>query len=75
MNVKEILHKYLVDNGHQGLCTDGCGCGVKDLIPCESCFDNCVPAKLAIATEDDHDYDVGDEIFVPSENVSQNGGE
>ncbi len=34
MTVKEILKKYLKDNGYDGLFTDSCGCRVGDLMPC-----------------------------------------
>lgn len=45
MTVKEIIKKYLEDNGFDGLCTDDCGCGIDDLFPCceDMCAD-CVPA-------------------------------
>lgn len=43
MNVKEIVIKYLKDNGYEGLCTTDCGCEIEDLIPCNECFNGCCP--------------------------------
>lgn len=43
MNVKEIVTKYLQDNGFDGLRTDGCGCQIADLMPCEDCNSMCEP--------------------------------
>ena len=33
-NVYEIVKEYLVENGYDGLVTDGCGCSLDDLAPC-----------------------------------------
>ena len=70
MEVREIVKQWLTTNGHDGLCTDDCGCGVEDLMPCCTGCHNCVPAKKAIATEEDlsewSSYEPGDDIFVPS---------
>jgi hypothetical protein len=44
MTAKEIIIKYLQDNGYDGLCNDDCGCGINDLFPCGGSPDNCVPA-------------------------------
>ena len=43
MNVYDIVKKYLIDNGYDGLYTDDCGCLVDDLMPCSGCGDiiNC----------------------------------
>lgn len=43
MNVKEIITHYLLDRGYDGLCTDECGCGIDDLMPCDD-SSKCVPA-------------------------------
>lgn len=45
MNVRTIITKYLEDNGFDGLCCDGCGCGLDDLIPCSGDALECKPAK------------------------------
>lgn len=36
MDIKEIIHKYLVDNKYDGLANlnIGCGCETDDLFPC-----------------------------------------
>jgi len=44
MNVKEIIEKYLKDNKYEGLCCDGCGCGIDDIAPCCSSITECIPA-------------------------------
>ncbi len=36
MTVKDIVKKYLLDNGFDGLAGDECGCEVDDLFPCDS---------------------------------------
>jgi hypothetical protein len=53
MNVREIVIAHLNAGGFDGLCCDGCGCGLDDLMPCEQ-FDivDCKPAKR-IACKDD----------------------
>ena len=48
MTVKEIVKKYLEDNGYDGLCTFDCGCPIDDLIPCGDCFESCVPGHKKI---------------------------
>jgi len=35
MILREIVKKWLIDNGYDGLCGDGCGCENEDLMPCE----------------------------------------
>jgi hypothetical protein len=43
--VKEIVADYLKANGYDGLCCDGCGCGLGDhFMPCEERFVGCKPA-------------------------------
>lgn len=34
MRIQDIVKKWLIDNGFDGLCTDDCGCEVADLMPC-----------------------------------------
>jgi len=46
VNVKEIVHQYLENNGYDGLCGDDCGCPKDDLCPCDSCMDECRPAHV-----------------------------
>ncbi|MDR1911664.1 MAG: hypothetical protein LBQ52_04880 [Helicobacteraceae bacterium] len=51
MNVKEMVEKWLTDNGYDGLynndfdADDPCGCGLDDLICCDfPSVECCVPA-------------------------------
>ena len=48
MTVKDIVEKYLRENGFDGLCGDDCGCGLEDgLAPCDFCnIFECGPAYL-----------------------------
>jgi hypothetical protein len=43
MTCKEIIEKYLTDNGFDGLAGDECGCPIGDLTPCEIPCGDCVP--------------------------------
>lgn len=47
MNVKQIVIAHLKAIGADGLCCDGCGCGIDDFMPCggEVDISQCVPAK------------------------------
>jgi hypothetical protein len=45
MNVREIVIAHLNAGGFDGLCCDGCGCGMDDLIPCDGDAMKCVQAK------------------------------
>lgn len=47
MTCKEIIKKWLEDNGYTGLFNDrydGCGCGLNDLCPCDGEIAECQPA-------------------------------
>ena len=33
--IREIVLKYLKENGYDGLCNNDCGCGLNDLMPCD----------------------------------------
>lgn len=48
MIVKDILKKWLKDNGYDGLCARECGCGLREFMPC-SCdgIQDCRPAYFA----------------------------
>lgn len=37
MNVREIVKKWLQENGYEGLCSGwiSCGCAIDDLMPCD----------------------------------------
>ncbi len=62
---KEIVEKYLRDNGHDGLAGEECGCQIDDLFPCGEFGLDCVPGKLGKCDCGDHDFHivvlVGDE--------------
>lgn len=45
MNVREIVTAHLKAGGFDGLCCDGCGCGLDSLMPCDGDAMKCVPAK------------------------------
>jgi hypothetical protein len=45
MTAAEILSDWLRAHGCDGLCTEDCGCGVDDMMPCGSYPGHCVPAK------------------------------
>ena len=76
MTIKEIVKKWLEDNGCDGLCGEDCGCGIDDIMPCvtNGCLVlcDCVAAKKVIATEEHYDpeyseFDIGDEIYVKAD--------
>ncbi len=47
MNGREIILKYLQENGYDGLAGEDCGCGIDDLCPCDAAIPTeCVPARL-----------------------------
>ena len=49
MTVKEIVKDCLEKNGYDGLCSENCGCGLHDLMPCSgSETNNCQPAYKII---------------------------
>lgn len=51
MNCKEIIEKYLRENGYEALCGDGCGCGLDDFAPCGNPLD-CVPGYKVAKPEE-----------------------
>ena len=46
MLVRDILIKWLKENGYDGLCNDLCGCGLEDLICCCDYCAECEPAYV-----------------------------
>ena len=47
MNVREIVKKWLEDNGYDGLQHKAdCGCQLSDLIPCDEDCSECTPGYL-----------------------------
>jgi hypothetical protein len=73
MTVRDIILAHLRKVGADGLCFDGCGCSVDDLMPCggdTGGVRDCEPARKTIATaehEDANIADEGEEIFIPME--------
>lgn len=78
MTVKDIIIVALKSIGADGLFNRdvGCGCNLDDL-PCEfECnICDCEPAHRKIATAEDtdneSDYEIGDEIYVPMEELKK----
>lgn len=61
MNCKEILEKYLRDNGYDGLYSEAeCACELEDLIPCDEDPSTCEPGYKIPCPEDcgDHDFHI-----------------
>ena len=55
MTAKSLLTEALKRIGATGLCRDGCGCEMPDLMPCESDPSMCVPAlRRKCAPDCDH---------------------
>lgn len=42
MTVRELIERYLRKEGYDGLAGDECGCGLENLMPCDTPL-NCVP--------------------------------
>jgi len=64
MNAKEIVIEHLKKIGADGLCRNGCGCGIGDLVACGSDFSECVPAKLHKCTPGcDHFFGEGTDYY------------
>jgi hypothetical protein len=70
MKVLEIIKKYLIANGCDGVCFPEahCGCGIDDLCPCGETLIDCIPARKRKATKEEAeeaDCEEGDELFFP----------
>ena len=58
LTVRQIVEKYLKDNGYDGLCIpgeteeDSCGCRFPDLEPCGCMMPECRAGYAATVTED-----------------------
>lgn len=69
-NVQEIVELYLKLHGFDGLCCDGCGCFLEDLMPCMENAVRCEPGfKVAcgdcpyLGTGDCVNDPIGDDRF------------
>jgi len=60
MNVKEIVKKYLIDGGYNGLfnADTECGCLLDDLCPCDGEIVDCEPGHR-LPGNDEYDFLVG----------------
>jgi hypothetical protein len=58
MKVKEIILKYLKDNGYEGLVNEDaeCGCELEDLMCCDNSCENCEPGYKHKCPEG-HEFD------------------
>lgn len=66
--VKDILIKWLKDNGYDGLCNSfDCGCGLDDIVPCNSNCMDCVPAYVRHNYKSEETGEVGDYYFPEKE--------
>ena len=62
MAVRDIIKKWLVDNGYDGLCGEECGCLLDDLMTCEEGWAlECEPGyKVPCPGPDKCEYDCKD---------------
>jgi len=61
MNVQEIVKEWLIANGYDGLCRDGCGCKIDNLMCCDGHdISQCVPGY---AGKGEYDGEVIDGIW------------
>jgi len=53
IRVSKIIKKYLRENGFDGLCnlSEECGCGIDDLVPCDSNPSECEPAYKTMGVD------------------------
>lgn len=58
MNCVEIVKKYLIEGGYDGLHHDAeCGCELSDLAPCGESFSMCRPGYKVNAPDSRYEYD------------------
>ena len=53
----QLLYDALKAMGADGLAINGCGCGLDDLIPCDSMCRSCMPARWTKPEMTSPDYD------------------
>ena len=59
MTVKSIVKNYLSEQGYDGLCNDDdCGCGLNDLMPCESAANYCKAAHFIACKKCNEDCNI-----------------
>ena len=59
MDIQDIVEIWLRENGFDGLCRDGCGCGLEDLMPCCEPSSACESARMRILGPDEYLGDCG----------------
>jgi hypothetical protein len=64
MNIKQIVQKYLTDNGYDGLVepNTGCGCGIDNF--CQWWCEDCTPAYK-------HESEMGDEVYCTTKEIKK----
>lgn len=69
MDVKDIIIKFLEENGYDGLFnSDGeCACEISDLIPCCEACDQCEPGYKWPSNEE-YDFRIGREKYSGEDN-------
>jgi len=76
MNCREIIAKWLKENGYDGLCNEfmGCGCDVEDLGPCDDFgAGDCEPAYKRKATPEDDNEWGSEYLYDPEKPESEEG--
>jgi len=60
MTVKEIVTKYLKENGYDGLCHAECECACElgELMPCDEPCEECEPGYKVPCDCGDHDFHI-----------------
>lgn len=62
MTVREIVEKYLRENGFDGLFDENdCACDIGGLFPCDEYFGECEPGYKTRCDCGDHDYHISPE--------------
>jgi hypothetical protein len=61
-NVEEIVERYLLENGYDGLYQQGeCACKIGNIGPCDHLCLDCEPGYLTETPGGEHDYIIGPE--------------
>lgn len=54
MTIKEIITKYLIIAGYDGLYyPDKCSCDIKDLMPCQENCEGCLPGYFQVLNKEE----------------------
>lgn len=52
-NLQTYIAEKLEEDGYDGLCSEGCGCGLDDFMPCGESNRECVVARAVTCTWDE----------------------